>query len=158
VIRYCLTCDQGHRFESWFDSSDAYDKLQQRKLVECPECGSSNTKKALMTPQINTGSDREKAAPEMDQAEPDTQIAAAPDPRLAQMQSDVLDVARQIRNHIRDNADYVGNEFAEEARRIHYDESEDRGIYGEATRDELHDLTEEGIEVLPLPVLPEDKN
>ncbi len=142
MIRYALTCDDGHQFESWFGDSQAFDKLQAADAVLCPECGSAAVEKALMTPQISTARKNDKV-------------------RLAAnhgMQAEAVAAMRKIRDHVTKNADYVGEKFPEEARKIHYDEAEKRGIYGEATSDEAKALAEEGVEFHPLPMLPEEHN
>lgn len=141
MIRYTLRCENGHEFEGWFRSSDAYDKAAKRGAVTCTECGSAHVEKALMTPGVS-GTKKDKVA------------LAAPDPRSAAMR----EVIREFRKKVTENADYVGDKFAEEARKIHYEETEPRGIYGEATPDEARELVEEGIDFAPLPRVPEDGN
>jgi hypothetical protein len=142
VISFSLTCGQGHGFEGWFASSDAYEKQRAAGALACPVCGSVDIDKRLMAPAVATG---RKEAP--------MRVAAHTSP-----EPDQLTMLRQIRKHLTDNAEYVGPRFAEEARRIHYDESEKRGIYGEASAEDVRLLHEEGIEFHPLPVLPEDHN
>ena len=151
MIRYALLCDQDHEFESWFDSSSAYEKLQQNNLIECPHCGSTNIRKALMTPQIG-------GARSNKQDDATGTLTTNDDSQLQQMQQEAVNLARQIRDHVKENADYVGDKFAEEARKIHYEETEPHGIYGKATKEEVTDLIEEGVDFSPLPDLPEDKN
>lgn len=144
MIRYNLVCTGGHDFESWFRDAAAFDKAAKAKAVTCPECGTSDVVKALMAPSVSTARKREAAAVKV----------AAPDPRQAAM----VEMVRKLRAHVTENADYVGAKFAEEARKIHYEEVEARGIYGEASPEEARSLIDEGIEFLPLPVLPEDGN
>jgi hypothetical protein len=164
MIRYSLTCERAHDFDSWFDSSAAFDRLSAAGLVECPHCGSSVVRKALMAPNIATGAGRAVAAetaaamPEAAPAPAAGMLMAAPDPKLAALRAEALAIARAIRDHVHANADYVGPRFAEEARRIHFGEVEQHGIYGEASPDEVKQLAEDGIEVHPLPRLPEDGN
>jgi hypothetical protein len=146
VIRYALTCEDGHRFESWFGDSQAFDTLRAADAVLCPECGSAAVEKALMTPQVAT-------ARKKDAKKDKVRLAAN-----HAMQAEAGAVMRKIRDHVRENADYVGDKFPEEARKIHYEEAKKRGIYGEATADEAKALDEEGIEFHPLPVLPEEQN
>ncbi len=150
MIRYRLTCPDAHEFEAWFSSSAAYDKQAKAGHVTCPECGSNKVEKTLMAPNVATSRKKEAAR--------EKAKAAAPRPVASQMPAEMLEMMRKIRDHVRENADYVGDKFAEEARKIHYEESEARGIYGEATPDEAQALYEEGIAVHPLPLLPEDKN
>ena len=145
MIRYALLCEHDHEFESWFDSSNAYDKLQKAGMVECPHCGSHKTRKALMTPQI--GSRKTK-----------TPLARKSEKELQKVQKQMVDMARKVRRHIEKNAEHVGDRFAVEARKIHNEESEPRNIYGKATREEVTDLVKDGIDITPLPDLPEDKN
>lgn len=147
MIRYDLMCDQGHAFDGWFRDSAAYDAQAARGLVACSVCGSLKVEKQLMAPGISMKSNRRAEAPQ--------RMAAGPlDPRAQHM----IQMMRQMRAEVEKNADYVGDRFAEEARRIHYHEAEKRGIYGEATPDDAKSLIEEGIEVHPLPRLPEDGN
>ena len=142
MIRYSLSCDSGHDFEGWFASSDAFDTQKGQGSVTCPACGSSEVDKALMAPNVATS--RKKDSVRL--------AANVPD------QQEVVATLRKLRQHMTENADYVGPKFAEEARKIHYNESEKRGIYGEASSEEARALAEEGIEFHPLPVLPEDHN
>ena len=149
MIRYRLRCKSGHEFEAWFRSSSAYDDQAGKGLLDCAQCGSREIEKALMAPSI---------------AKPFEPAANLPvqqpnRPRFgAQLPAPVLEKLRQVRDFVRQNSDYVGDRFADEARRIHYDEAEPRGIYGEATLDEARELHDEGIEVHPLPRLPDDAN
>ncbi len=151
MIRYALLCEHDHEFESWFDNSGAYEKLQHKNLVECPRCGSTKIRKALMTPQIavNRSSEREPNS---------KMVAKNDDATLQQLHQDVLQLARKVRQHMTKNADDVGDQFASEARKIHFEEVEPHNIYGKATKEEAESLLEEGIDFIPLPELPEDKN
>ena len=151
MIRYRLTCPDAHEFEAWFSSSAAYDAQAKAGHVTCPECGSNKVEKTLMAPNVATSRKKEATREKV-------KAAASPRPVASQMPAEMLEMMRKIRDHVRENADYVGDKFAEEARKIHYEESEARGIYGEATPDEAQALHEEGIAVHPLPLLPEDKN
>lgn len=144
MIRYNLVCTAGHDFESWFRDAAAFDKASKAHAVTCPECGTSDVVKALMAPSVATARKREAAAVKV----------AAPDPRQVAM----VEMMRKLREHVTENADYVGAKFAEEARKIHYQEVEARGIYGEASPEEARSLIDEGIDFLPLPTLPEDGN
>jgi hypothetical protein len=147
MIRYDLICDQGHAFDGWFRDSAAYDAQADKGLVSCSVCGSAKVEKQLMAPGIPMKSNRRDDAPKK-------MISGPVDPRLAVM----MQMVREMRRHVEENAEYVGERFAEEARKIHYEETEDRGIYGEASADEARALLEEGIAVHPLPRLPEDGN
>ena len=158
MIRYALRCDKDHAFEGWFRSSDDYDRLVAAKGVACAVCGSVKVEKALMAPSIGrTGKDKgaRPSPPAVPAAEaPGETMQLAADPR----QKAMIEAMREIRKKITESADYVGNRFAEEARKIHYQEVEPRGIYGEATREEAEKLVEEGVEFAPLPPVPDERN
>ena len=156
MIRYALRCERGHAFESWFQSSAAYESQHKRKLVTCPVCDSAKVEKAIMAPQITRKGRSRKA-------EPDAAASAAQTPEptqlmMAPQEREILAKLRELRDHVTKNADNVGTKFPEEARKMHYGDIEHRAIYGEASADEARSLLEEGVEVLPLPVLPEDRN
>ncbi len=156
MIRYALHCDRGHEFEAWFGSSADYDRTAAAGQNTCPICGSTGVDKTLMAPAVG-GRARPSASKSGDRAEPDGagKVAlAAPDPRHAALR----EALKEFRRKLTENADYVGDRFAEEARKIHYNEVEPRGIYGEATADEAKGLAEEGVAFQPLPPLPEDRN
>jgi hypothetical protein len=159
MIRFSLRCDNGHEFESWFKDGAAYDRMAAAGLVECPVCGDTQVAKALMTPAI-AKAPGVKGRPEATTpaaAKPAAPPAEAlPGPRAAAgpMPAQVLALLQRMRAEIEKNCDYVGQDFAEEARRIHNGESEARGIYGEASDDEAQALREEGIEVARLPWVP----
>jgi hypothetical protein len=161
MIRYALRCDRDHAFESWFQSSSAYDSQIKRKLVTCPICNSTKVDKAIMAPRIVGKKGRGRASP------PPEPVAASATPEAAQSGSTSLLMAqerelrtklKELRDHIVKNADNVGERFANEARAMHYGDKEHRPIYGEASPDEAKALIDEGIDVSPLPVLPEDRN
>lgn len=137
MIRYSLICDGEHEFDGWFASSDGFDAQLAAGEVLCPHCGSPNVSKALMAPNIARG----KAL----------SADASPQAVFAEKLSMMM---LALKKHVEENCDYVGDAFAEEARRIHYGEAEHRDIYGEATLDEARELIEEGVEVAPLPVMP----
>jgi hypothetical protein len=131
-----LQCSRGHSFEGWFASEDDFQGQLGRGMVECPLCGDTGVNKMLSAPRLNLGA----AAPHQRQ-----DVASVPEPEL---QAAWMKMVR----HVMANTDDVGERFAEEARRIHYGESQERGIRGQATREETEALIEEGIGVLPLPV------
>jgi hypothetical protein len=133
---YNLNCDGGHSFEGWFGSSEDYEAQRAGGQLSCPLCGSSVVTKALSAPYVSTGAVQEKTA---------VQQAAMPTP--AQMQALFVKMAREIAANTED----VGERFAEEARRIHYKEVEERGIRGVTSKEEATALEEEGINVVPLP-------
>jgi hypothetical protein len=168
MIRYTLRCEGGHGFESWFQSSAAYDSQVKRKLVSCPTCGSAEVDKAIMAPQIVSGRKRRESAPPAPAAPTEvTTPASTPAPSSGMPASTPLLMAqerelraklKELRDHIVKNADNVGQQFPSEARKMHYGDIEHRPIYGEASPDEARALIEEGVEVTPLPVLPDDRN
>ncbi|WP_417483112.1 DUF1178 family protein [Maricaulis sp.] len=128
MIRYALVCDGEHRFEAWFSNSAAFDEQNERGLVECPQCGSNDVRKAVMSPAVSTSRKRE----------------ATPESKLKAM-------AAQVKAHIRTHYDYVGQDFAAEARAIHAGDKPERLIYGETSAEESEALREEGVPVAPLP-------
>jgi hypothetical protein len=142
MIKYSLVCQEGHEFEAWFQSSAAYERQIARRQIACPHCGSHAVDKAIMAPAVAKRAEREPAA----------------SPRPAIPADEMYRFLRWMRDEIHAKAEYVGGRFAEEARRIHFNESESRRIYGEATADEVKELAEDGIPFLPVPRLPEDLN
>jgi hypothetical protein len=157
MIRYALRCDHDHAFESWFQSSSTYESQVKRKLVSCPICGSMKVEKAIMAPRIVGKKGRERAAPTP--SEPAEILPPATSTPLVMAQERELRAKlKELRDHIVKNADNVGESFPNEARKMHYGEIEHRPIYGEASPDEARALIDEGVEVSPLPVLPEDRN
>jgi hypothetical protein len=163
VIRYALICEKGHEFESWFQSSEAYDKQAKRSLVTCPSCGSPKVEKALMAPRLkrtDKTSSRAEPAQVEESARPETTAAAEKTPVaiMSDQEREFRSKLKELRAHLTKNADYVGQKFPEEARKMHYGEIEHRSIYGEASADDAKALNEEGIEFHPLPVLPDERN
>ncbi|WP_454691048.1 DUF1178 family protein [Achromobacter aloeverae] len=149
-----LQCEEhGHVFEGWFASHDDYDSQQARGLVSCPVCGSGKVVKRLSAPRLNVGHFRE---PEAAASVPAPAPAAAPSSGAVQMARLQAAIFNQVREMVR-RADNVGDRFAEEARRIHYGEAEDRAIRGTSTPEERAELAEEGIEVLGLPDIFDDE-
>jgi hypothetical protein len=164
MIRYSLVCERKHDFDIWFKNSADYDKQAKRGLVSCPACGSAKVEKALMAPSLGRGA-RGAGAP-MPEVAPE-----APAPEIASPAENKTPVAmvspqerefraklKELRDHLTKNADNVGAKFPEEARKMHYGETEHRSIYGEASPQEAKDLLEEGVELHPLPVLPDERN
>ena len=176
MIRYSLRCERDHSFESWFQDSGAYDSQVRRKLVSCPVCGSVKIEKAIMAPRIVSKKGRERqevlrettaapAAPAEATSAPQAQSlpaqgssAQASTPLMMAQERELRAKLKELRDHIVKNADNVGEKFPNEARKMHYGEIEHRPIYGEASPDEARALIDEGVEVSPLPVLPEDRN
>ena len=163
MIKYALRCEQNHEFEGWFRNSDDCEEQTRAGHLECPICGSSAVSKSLMAPRVS--GTRSQNLPQ--QQDTSTSAAQVPAPIVTEGgdvdlkdidPKKVQDMLRAYRKHVVDNSDYVGDQFAEEARKMHFKESETRGIYGEATVDEVKSLADDGIDCLPLPVLPEDQN
>jgi hypothetical protein len=159
MIRYNLRCAKGHTFESWFQSSSAYESQEKRKLVSCPACGSTKVERAIMAPQIVSKRGREAAAPTPAPAV-STEATTSPEstPLLMAQEVELRAKIKELRDHIVKNADNVGERFPNEARKMHYGDIEHRPIYGEASPEEARALIDEGVEVSPLPVLPDDRN
>jgi hypothetical protein len=155
MIRYRLQCTARHEFEGWFRNAADFDKQAKRKLVACPECGSVDVAKALMAPNVVTaksrGARKVPPVPPAPQSDAPQRVANA-GPR------ELLKMMRKLREEVIAKSEYVGPRFAEEARKMHNEEVEHRGIYGEASPAEVKDLVEDGIDIYPLPVLPEDHN
>jgi len=150
VIRYALACERGHAFESWFNGSDAFERQAARGLVGCPICGSTKVGKAIMAPAVGKREPQRPAAA----SEP----PKAPVAMLSEKERELRTKLKELRDHVVKNADYVGGKFPEEARKMHYGEIEHRSIFGEASAADAAELMEEGIELHPLPVLPEERN
>ena len=160
MIRYALRCERDHTFESWFQSSSAYESQVKRKLVECPTCGSTKVEKAIMAPRIVSKKGRDAApvpAAPVPAPAPEV-IPPGPTSLLMAQERELRAKLKELRDHIVKNADDVGERFPTEARKMHYGETEHRPIYGEASIEEARELIEEGIEVAPIPVLPYDRN
>jgi hypothetical protein len=134
MIKFELRCASDHGFEGWFRDGAAYDAQAAAREIACPACGSTEVSKAPMAPAIS----RNRPAPEA--------VAAA--------KAEMLKKLRELRAEVERNAEYVGDRFAEEARRIHYGEVEHKAIYGEATDDEASALADEGVEFARIPWVP----
>jgi len=153
MILYRLRCSKGHEFESWFKDSKTYDRQEKKSLIGCAVCGDSKIARAIMAPRIGKkGGDAEMPA-----AVP----APAPSPEQQQMAAlarrmpkEMREALLKVRAEVEKNCEPVGERFAEEARKIHYGESDKRGIYGETSDEEARALAEEGIEFGRLPWLP----
>jgi len=160
MIRYSLRCEREHSFESWFQSSSAFETQVRRRLVICPACGSAKVEKAIMAPQIVSKKGRESPPPAPAATTEVATPVAAPEstPLMLAQERELRAKLKELRDHIVKNADNVGERFPNEARKMHYGDIEHRPIYGEASPDEARALIEEGVEVSPLPVLPEDRN
>jgi hypothetical protein len=141
VIHYSLVCDRSHKFDGWFSNAAAYDSQKTRGLVTCPICLTNAVDKALMAPAIGrAGSDKVSLS--------------IGHPQHTQLREAMV----ALRNKVTSEADYVGDKFAEEARKIHFKEVDPHGIYGEATREEVAAMVEDGVDFMPLPSIPEEHN
>jgi hypothetical protein len=160
MIKYTLICERKHEFESWFADSAAFDKQAKRKLVACPVCDSVKVEKAIMAPRVAAKKGRvpiEMPAPAAD-APATAAPASAPVAMISPIEQEFRAKLKELREQLVKNSDNVGEKFPEEARKMHYGETEHRSIYGVASPDEAKDLLEEGIECHPLPVLPDERN
>ncbi|GAB5448369.1 DUF1178 family protein [Gymnodinialimonas sp.] len=142
MIRYTLKCGEGHGFESWFQSAEAFDGLAGRGLLSCAVCGGSDVSKALMAPRVTVDAPPEADAPERPLSTPTHPAEAA---------------LREMRAHVEKTATYVGGNFAREARAMHVGDVPDKPIYGQARPEEARALIEDGVPILPLPGVPGDK-
>ncbi len=140
MIQYSLKCAEGHQFDSWFQSAAAFDKLQAAGHVSCALCGNTDVNKAIMAPRVNGGEANSEAA---------TSITAPTHPAEQAL--------ADLKAHVEANSDYVGREFAKEARAMHLGEVPERAIWGEARGDEAKALVEDGIPIAPLPFTPTRK-
>ena len=145
MIRYALACEAGHGFESWFRSSEDFDAQDTRGLVSCPRCGSSRVQKQIMAPQV--------ARTDKGDARPSGAVALV-DPEAQTLRQKIA----ALRAELTANSEDVGTRFAEEARKIHYGESDQRSIHGRASGEDAKALLEEGVSFLPLPDLPDERN
>jgi hypothetical protein len=141
VIHYSLVCENDHKFDAWFRNAEAYDEQHKRGIVTCPICTTKAVDKALMTPSVS-------------RANSDKVALSIGHPQQKQLR----DAMRALRTKVTSEADYVGDKFADEARKIHFKEVDPRGIYGEATREEVASLVEDGVDFMPLPNVPEEHN
>ena len=141
MIQYSLHCENGHQFDVWFKSAAAYDEQHQRGIVFCPVCDSHNVDKALMAPAVSRANS-EKVALSIGHPE----------------HAKIREAMKALRDKVTSVADYVGEKFAEEARKIHFGEVDPRGIYGEASREEVAVLDEAGVDFMPLPGVPDEHN
>lgn len=148
MIKYALACEQAHEFESWFPSSEAFESQRKRGFVTCPFCDSVKVEKQIMAPSVARTDKASKALA------PEVQPVAV----LSEKERELRAALKALREHVMKNAEDVGKGFVEEARKMHYGETEERSIYGEADLAEARSLLEEGIDVLPLPIVPDDRN
>ncbi|MGB7270231.1 MAG: DUF1178 family protein [Albidovulum sp.] len=155
MIRYALSCDQKHQSESWFPSAEAFAKLQSAGLLACAFCGSSKVEKMLMAPAVRPA--RKAATPMAKGADANTADAKTPNRALSNPASAAEAALMKLRQEVEKNSEYVGMNFASEARAMHDGSAPERAIYGEAKPEEARLLIEEGVPVAPLPFMPSRK-
>jgi len=171
MIKYQLICDKSHEFEGWFGDSAAFESQQESGFLTCPVCGSADVRRALMAPNLASPKTRKTDLAEQQpsaqpgpqpQSQPQArhqaqqQASAALPPAAARKMQELMSEMRALQTKIREECRDVGDNFAEEARKIHYGEAEPEGIYGQATAEEREALDEEGIEIMDMPWLPKD--
>ena len=139
MIKYTLKCDQNHTFDSWFKSAEAFEMLVKKSMVVCSECGSTKITKAIMAPSVSTSRKKDNKPSELE--------------KKSKLKNDILELKKKIEA----NSEYVGNNFANEARSMYLGETPERSIYGEAKTDDAKKLIDDGIPVMPLPFLPAKK-
>jgi len=139
MINYTLKCDQNHTFDSWFKSAEAFEMLVKKSMVVCSECSSTKITKAIMAPSVSTSRKKDKKNQELE--------------KKSKIKNDILELKKKIEA----NSEYVGNNFANEARSMYLGETPERSIYGEAKADDAKKLIDDGIPVMPLPFLPAKK-
>lgn len=145
MIRYALICSNEHSFDSWFQSAEAFDKLQGAGMVCCSVCAVTDIRKSIMAPRIGKAQ-AEEAAEDQPPAHP-----------LSAPVSPAQQALRELREKIEATSEDVGNDFASEARKIHNGEAPERAIYGEAKPQDAKDMIEEGLPIAPLPFMPNRK-
>lgn len=174
MIKFTLKCNNDHEFEAWFGSSAEYDRQHEAGWVTCAICGDDDISKALMTPNLGAKGNKTSHLPTPKREAPTTGVPTTGVPtrgvssqaEFAALQMDQSQLAKKaavlitqmrvMRKQVEDNFDNVGDDFANTARRIHYGDEEERGIYGNATNDDVKELIDEGIEIFPMLDLPKD--
>jgi hypothetical protein len=157
MIHYELCCKDGHGFDGWFKDSASFDKQESAGLLECPICGTAEVTRALMTPAVTK---RGRRVPQLSAPAPEAKIGEVLPPESpvavdeARIPAQVRAALQRLRSEVESNCDYVGSQFADEARKMHRGESERRGIYGETTPEQAETLAEEGIQVARIPWVP----
>ena len=162
MILYRLRCSKGHEFESWFKDSKTYERQEKKSLIGCAVCGEAKVSRAPMAPRLGKGTKKVEAEKPAADA-PATPPAPTPEQQqmaaLARhMPKELREALLKVRTEVEKNCEHVGDKFAEEARKIHFGETDARGIYGEATPEEAKGLIEDGVEFMPIPVFPDDRN
>lgn len=176
MIQYSLKCSEGHRFDSWFQSASAYDKLKAHGMVTCTQCGTAEVEKAIMAPRVQSSRRSAAAAQEsaarkaMAQNHAASQPAGAASdsetsapaltapPKLSEPATEQERALAALRKEVEANSEYVGESFADEARAMHLGDAPERAIHGEAKLDEAKQLIDDGVPVVPLPFRPGRKS
>lgn len=143
MICYTLKCAENHRFDSWFQSANAYDKLMAAGMVTCSVCGALGVEKTIMAPQVRTARKQPKTEPEPEAAKTEGPLSAPASPAEQAL--------TEMRKLVEANSEDVGDSFASEARAIHDGDAPERSIYGQAKPEDAKALVEDGIQVAPLP-------
>jgi hypothetical protein len=152
MIHYQLRCGQDHGFDGWFNDSASFEKQAKRGLIECPECGATNVERALMAPSL---AKRDTLPVPVASPSPAAQTAAAPEKTASvRLPAQMVAALQRMRAEVEKNCDYVGSDFADQARAMHRGEVESKGIYGETTDEQAESLAEEGITVAKIPWVP----
>ncbi len=146
MIKYQLICCQGHEFQAWFRCSNTFDVQSAAHQIECPHCGSVEVLKSVMSPKVTRLRDVKRVEGDCQPSETHA------------LEAEITEVLRSFRAEVESRSEYVGKNFAEKARGMHFDDKPKRDIWGEATVDEVRDLIDDEIEFGPLPRLPEDAN
>jgi hypothetical protein len=159
MIRYNLVCDAAHEFESWFSTSESFEEQAKRGLVACPACGSPRVERAIMAPNVaRTDRGPKRPQPVSGAASSEQGVAAAPPSPaalLGEKEAALRAMIAELHRQVRENAEHVGERFAEEALKIHHGETQERAIYGQASLEDAQILHEEGVAFMPLPRLPD---
>jgi hypothetical protein len=150
MIRFSLTCVHDHVFEGWFRNNSDFDEQKQKSLISCPTCNSLTVDKSLMTPALATTHVHAEKA--------ERENRGSVTLSHGQNQEEIMQQMRILAQKLKEGAEYVGDRFALEARKIHDGETDARGIYGEATLDEMQSLADDGIDFMPVPAFPDDYN
>ena len=167
MIRYSLRCSDDHRFESWFQSADAYGSLAEAGHLACPICGTREIAKDLMAPSVRPARDKvPPPTPAKSENEGSSEKKKKKDSKASKKEELALDAPKSdseaaladLRRKVEENSDYVGSDFASEARKMHDGEIPHRSIYGEAGPDDARKLLEDGVPVAPLPFIPTRKS
>jgi hypothetical protein len=148
MIHYQLRCSESHGFDGWFNDSASFEKQAKRGLIECPECGSTDVERALMAPSL---AKRESLPIPAPAAEPS---AAAAEKTAVRVPAQMLAMLQRMRSEVEKNCDYVGPNFADQARAMHRGEVEAKPIYGETSEEQAESLADEGIAVAKIPWVP----